>query len=307
MAVLNMLYNIEKLNVKLCKYVLGASRKSCNDAVRGELGRYHVLLMTMNQWFKYAKHCYSLPCDNFSRASLSGLCDYTTYSPYRNWSSKIYDVISFVYCGFDVVFNENALHHPALPLYVQEHSMLKYKRAWLSSIYKGYNPNKPNKLKVYASIKKSFSLENYVSCYNIAKRRNFTKLRISSHHLAIEKGRYTRPIIPREQRFCNTCSDKVIGDEMHFLLGCPKFVSERGRLFYDLGQSYGLRNNGDFLTFNLLMNYGFGDTHMAGKILKYVNECFNTWECKSWSEIIFVTTTGFCVIVCCMSLCLLCM
>ena len=99
------------------------------------------------------------------------------------------------------MFNENALHHPALPLYVQEHSMLKYKRAWLPSINKGYNPNKPNKLKVYASIKKSFSLENYVSCYNIAKRRNFTKLRISSHHLAIEKGRYTRPITPREQRF----------------------------------------------------------------------------------------------------------
>ena len=112
---------------------------------------------------------------------------------------------------------------------------------------------------------------------------------------------------PREQRFCNNCSEKVIGDEMHFLLGCPKFVSERGRLFYDLGQLYGLRNNGDFLTFNLLMNYGFGDTHMAGKILKYVNECFNTWECKSWSEIIYVTiTTGFCIIVCCLSLCLSC-
>ena len=61
------------------------------------------------------------------------------------------------------------------------------------------SPNKPNKLKVYASIKKSFSLENYVSCYNIAKRRNFTKLRISSHHLAIEKGRYTRPIMAPQE------------------------------------------------------------------------------------------------------------
>ena len=166
--------------------MLGVSCKSCNDVVRGELGRYPVLLMTMNQWFKYAKHCYSLPCDNFTRASLSGLCDYTTCPPYH--------VISSVYCRFNVVFNENALHHPALPLYVQEHAMLKYQRAWLSSINKGYDPKKPNKLKVYASIKKSFSLEKYVSCYNIAKRRNFTKLRISSHHLAIEKGRYTRPI-----------------------------------------------------------------------------------------------------------------
>ena len=45
------------------------------------------------------------------------------------------------------------------------------------------------------------------------------------------------------------------------------------------------------LGLNELMNYGFGDTHMAGKILKYVNECFNTRVCKSLSEIIYVTTT----------------
>ena len=107
---------------------------------------------------------------------------------------------------------------------------------------------------MYASIKKSFSLENYVSYYNIAKRRNFTKLRISCHHLAIEKGGYTRPIMaPQENNvFAIIAQKKVSGNEMHFLLGCPKFVSERGRLFYYFDQLYGLRNNGDFLTFNLL-------------------------------------------------------
>ena len=45
----------------------------------------------------------TLSCDKFTRASLSGQCDYTTCSPYRNWSSKIYDVISSLYCGFGVV------------------------------------------------------------------------------------------------------------------------------------------------------------------------------------------------------------
>ena len=48
---------------------------------------------------------------------------------------------------------------------------------------------------------------------------------------------------------------------MHFLLGCPKFASEKGRLFYDLDQLHGQRNNGDFLTFSVLMNFGFGDTY----------------------------------------------
>ena len=72
----------------------------------------------------------------------------TSWSSLNLWSSKIYDVISSVYCGFGVGLNENALHHPALPLYVQEHSKLKYRRTWLLSINKGYNPNKPNKLEV---------------------------------------------------------------------------------------------------------------------------------------------------------------
>ena len=174
------------------------------------------------------------------------------------------------------MFNENAHHHPALPLYVQEHSMLKYQRTCLSSTNKSYNPNKHNKHKMYASVKKSSSLENYAPCYNVAKRRNFTKLHISSYHLAIEKGRYTRAITPREQRFCKNCTEKSYWRWDSFPSGVPKLASERRRLFYDLDQLYGLRNNGDFLTFNLLMNYGFGDTHMAGKIFKYVNECFNT-------------------------------
>ena len=30
---------IEKLNIKLCKYILGVPKSSTNDAVRGELGR----------------------------------------------------------------------------------------------------------------------------------------------------------------------------------------------------------------------------------------------------------------------------
>ena len=37
-------YSIEKLNLHLCKFILGVCRKSTNDAVRGELGRLPILL-----------------------------------------------------------------------------------------------------------------------------------------------------------------------------------------------------------------------------------------------------------------------
>ena len=43
-----------------------------------------------------------------------------------------------------------------------------------------------------------------------------------------------KPKIPRKDRICKYCKDKqdlsVIGDEMHFLLKCPKFDKERNDL-----------------------------------------------------------------------------
>ena len=49
-----------------------------------------------------------------------------------------------------------------------------------------------------------------------ASRKALVKLRISSHKLLIETGRYEN--IPRNERVCNVCNCKTIEDEIHFLL-----------------------------------------------------------------------------------------
>ena len=67
-----------------------------------------------------------------------------------------------------------------------------------------------------------------------SKRSAFTKLRISDHRLEIEKDRYKKPKPPREERFCHHCltlNSHVVGDELHFLLDCPKFETLRSPLF----------------------------------------------------------------------------
>ena len=51
------------------------------------------------------------------------------------------------------------------------------------------------------------------------------KLRISSHKLKIETGRYDN--IPRDDRLCNLCNCNRTEDETHFLLDCPSFSSIR--------------------------------------------------------------------------------
>ena len=44
---------MEKLNVRLCKYLLGVHRKSTNDAVRGETGRFPILITILNHSYRY--------------------------------------------------------------------------------------------------------------------------------------------------------------------------------------------------------------------------------------------------------------
>ena len=58
-----------------------------------------------------------------------------------------------------------------------------------------------SKLRTYSKLKKTFGLEDYLTkIQNINDRVAMTKLRLSNHHLMIEKGRYTN--IDRKNRVC---------------------------------------------------------------------------------------------------------
>ena len=179
----------------------------------------------MPHWITCMKHCFSLPVQNFVQTSLYPVNDIIVDS--TNLLSKMKDFIISPFQSDDVAFSPNALFHPAMARIVQGHYMSRYQSAWVFCINKDFNPNIPNKLKFYASFKATFSIENHVSSLPISKGRSFIKLRVSSHHLAIETARYTRPVTPRSQNFRNHCSQYVLGDHMHFPLSCPKFVTRR--------------------------------------------------------------------------------
>ena len=65
-----------------------------------------------------------------------------------------------------------------------------------------------------------------------ASRNSLVKLRISSHKLKIETGRYEN--IPRDEMLCSLCNCNRIEDETHFLLDCPSFSSIREMFFSKL-------------------------------------------------------------------------
>ena len=67
----------------------------------------------------------------------------------------------------------------------------------------------------YRLIKNNFGLETYLVTPPLKLRKPLIQLRTRNHRLPIETGRWLH--IPREERICNLCSDKI-GDEFHVIL-----------------------------------------------------------------------------------------
>lgn len=72
-----------------------------------------------------------------------------------------------------------------------------------------------------------FHFQEYLDIITVRKFRTaLTKLRVSSHRLEVETGRWARPnSIPFEERKCKTCNQ--LEDEFHFLFECSIYTDLR--------------------------------------------------------------------------------
>ena len=116
----------------------------------------------------------------------------------------------------------------------------------------------------------------------------FTKLRISSHSLAIEKGRHKK--IPQSIDIkCNFCAQtkdsctcntfkyhricincEVVEDEKHFLCHCPIYNDVRNDLNYRITNIFNLNSSDSDQCFISFMNYANGDS--ASELSRYWND-----------------------------------
>ena len=69
----------------------------------------------------------------------------------------------------------------------------------------------------------TFSFKQYLDQINIKKFRTaVTRLRVSSHRLEVETGRWHKPNkIPKHERKCQLCNS--LEDEFHFIIECPLY------------------------------------------------------------------------------------
>ena len=121
----------------------------------------------------------------------------------------------------------DTLPSPSLGQHIRKHMELMYNNNWFNELN---DSDRNPKLRLYKHVKSVFAPELYLYIHIEKYRFALSRLRLSSHHLAIEKGRHARPIIPAHLRFCLSCNTNVIDDETHFLIECPKFQNIRDHM-----------------------------------------------------------------------------
>lgn len=95
-----------------------------------------------------------------------------------------------------------------------------YVSQWLEGL------NNSSSLVLFSAMKTTFAMSPYLCLVdNVKHRHALSKLRLSSHRLRIEDGRYRN--IPRNERKCELCTSNDIEDEYHFVLICDKYVHLR--------------------------------------------------------------------------------
>ena len=117
-------------------------------------------------------------------------------------------------------------------------------------------------------------MENYIIQFLLIYRRNLAKFRISAHNLAIETGRYTRPIkTPIENRKCFHCGQ--IEDEFHMIFYCDLYNDERCNLARILSDSTILTLIPSEDNACNLMSCMNGDFEVGKAICEFINDCFS--------------------------------
>ena len=212
---------IDKLYLNFARCVLGVKSTTSNHIVHGECGRIppsvSVEIATMKYWHRLKSmnnECLVKQVYN-ELASLDEL-GFTT------WVTKVHELGRIL--QFDIDSN---LDNRNFDAHCKQHICNHFISNWRNSIS---DVNLCPKLRTYSLFKTSFYTEPYLYLVKEIKyRQAISRIQASSHTLAIERGRYTRPKTPVDQRLCTFCNN--IEDEEHFLINCTINQPERNILF----------------------------------------------------------------------------
>ena len=210
--------------------LLGVKKQTSNIAARAELGRFPIFIEIYVSMVKYWLRLNNTPSDRLTNDALYANLHMQEAGLYT-WTSMIQFILE--QSDFKEVWINKTVTNvnkflKTLKIRLQANYTEMFKSSMNNDIRK--NNKQRNKLRTYRSFKNDHEQENYLTTIRDTKiRSSVTKMRLSNHHLMIEKGRHLG--LELEKRICNKCNMNLIEDEKHALMICPVFKDERTRLF----------------------------------------------------------------------------
>ena len=138
-----------------------------------------------------------------------------------NWASLLRDTLCNL--GFRDVWLAQSIGNPKVFLSIFKQRIHdNFIQTWESRL------DESSRAVFYNNLR-NFKFHSYLNVCKIKKfRQSLTRLRVSSHRLEIEAGRWNKPIAtPLNDRKCKICN--VLEDEYHFVIECPFYTELRTR------------------------------------------------------------------------------
>ena len=216
----------EIAHTNMCKQLLGVAQNTAAAGVLIELGRVPISLqgkrLCLDNWLRIlgegkSNKLLELSCRNAMKENLI-------------WAQGVLENLD--YAGMEIIAKNASLHKS---------------KSKITNIFTSFMQNKfiadtrnnmslrSSKLNYLNSAKTDNKTSEYLmTVTNINHRIAMTKLRLSSHSLRIETGRYTG--VARGDRICPFPLCNEVEDEKHFLIRCSQYESLRKEFFTKVNQ-----------------------------------------------------------------------
>ena len=260
--------------------LLGIGKKTSNNGILAECGKYPLYMKIFVQIFrywvrirtsenKYMQEVYKLERQKWKDRKDSWLKIVDFLMKYTNYKINYIELE-----------DENSQDDISQ---VDFENKIKdiYKKTWYQNVMKSFGESK---LGFICEYKRNWKFETYIDNLTFKYQRIVSQFRLSNHNLPIEVLRYNN--IKREKRLCQICDLQVIGDENHYLLECnntkitqvkDEFIISAINIAPELKQL----DNNNIIKYCIHM----GDPKLHYVTAKFIEELLNTYNIENKESI----------------------
>ena len=211
---------IERTHLQFCKNLLGVKQSTQNNFVYGDLGRMSYQSCRYLKIVKYWLKVITKPENKLVNILYTQMkSDFEADDSTINWAVLVRKLLCEL--GFYEVWLQQGVGdvNSFLSIFKQRISD-HFRQLWHDELHNS------SRALFYRSVSQ-FRFQDYLEIVTVKKFRTaLAKLRLSSHRLEVETGRWARPnAIPFSERVCYVCNK--LEDEFHFVLECPIYFDIR--------------------------------------------------------------------------------